>query len=66
MNDQQNDETLPPFTMEVTESVDENGMRTRCIVSTHSDGFVCLQILTEEDLRRREQYEAQAAALRNR
>ncbi len=65
MNENMEEAALPRCSMEVTEHVDENGRRTRYIVSNHSDGFTCLQILTEEDLQRRERHEAQSAPLRD-
>ncbi len=64
MNESTTDDTLPQGSMEVTESVDGNGRRTRYVVSTHGDGFTCLHILTEEDLRQREQHEARTAVSR--
>lgn len=65
MDENMKDEALPRGSMEVTESIDENGRRTRYIVSHHSDGFTCLQILTEEDLRQQELHEARRAASRD-
>lgn len=62
MNEQSDEQGLPACSMEVTETLDESGRRTRYIVSQHSDGFTCLQILTEEDLLRREQHEARRTA----
>ena len=64
MDENMKEEALPRGSMEVTESIDENGRRTRYIVTQHSDGFTCLQILTEEDLRQRELYEARSGAPR--
>lgn len=65
MNESMEEEALPQCSMKVFETIDENGRRTRYIMSQHSDGFTCLQILTEEDLQQREQHEARSAALRD-
>lgn len=64
MDENMKEEALPRGSMEVTESIDEDGRRTRYIVTQHIDGFTCLQILTEEDLRQRELYEARSGAPR--
>ena len=62
MDESVNTTPMSQGSMNITECVDENGRRTRYIVSQHSDGFTCLQILTEEDLLRREQHEARRTA----
>ena len=44
------DETFAPmFVQEITDHVKEDGTILRTIVSRHSDGFVCLQIIPESD-----------------
>lgn len=65
MNENMVQEAVPQCSMEVTESLDEDGRRTRFIVSQHSDGFTCLQILTEDDLQQQELHEARRAASRD-
>ncbi len=37
----------PLFTQEITDHVNEDGSTLRSIVSRHSDGFVCLQLIDE-------------------
>ncbi len=37
------------FTQEITDHVNEDGSTLRSIVSRHSDGFVCLQLIEETD-----------------
>ena len=65
MNENMDQEAVPQCAMEVTETLDEDGRRTRFIVSQHSDGFTCLQILTEDDLQQQELHEARRAASRD-
>ncbi len=43
-------ETFEPlFVQEITDHVKEDGSTLRSIVSRHSDGFVCLQLIDEAD-----------------
>ncbi len=44
-----NDANEPLFVQEITDHVKEDGTTLRSIVSRHSDGFVCLQLIDEAD-----------------
>ena len=39
----------PLFVQEITDHVKNDGTTLRSIVSRHSDGFVCLQLIEESD-----------------
>jgi hypothetical protein len=43
------DSSAPLFVQEITDHVAEDGTVLRSIVSRHSDGFVCLQLINEAD-----------------